>query len=321
MTMQDFLSLKDISPLQWKQLLSLSDEVKRHPSHVRQMLRGRNIVLLFEKLSLRTRLTFELGMKSLGGDAVYLDYQKEQLGQRESLYDVAKNLERWFHCIVARTSTHQVVLHLAEHSSIPVINALTNEEHPCQALADLFTLQERWDELEGKTLAFVGDGNNVCSSLIHAAALSGMSFTAVSPKSHQPYPAADVDFGRLSTSPAARYRWTDSLQGLEGADVVYTDTWISMGQEVESNERLRAFASYRVTPEVMARTGKKSYFMHCLPAHRDQEVSDTVIDSSVSLVFDQAENRLHVQKALLLLLLAPNEVQRYFQLDRTAASR
>ncbi len=319
--MQDFLSLKDISPLRWKQLLFLSDEVKRHPSHVRQMLRGRNIVLLFEKLSLRTRLTFELGMKSLGGDAVYLDYQKEQLGQRESLYDVAKNLERWFHCIVARTFTHQVVLHLAEYSSIPVINALTDEEHPCQALADLFTLQEQWGELEGKTLAFVGDSNNVCSSLIHAAALSGMSFTAVSPESHQPYPAADADFGRLSTSPAAGYRWTDSLQGLEGADVVYTDTWISMGQEVESSERLRAFAGYRVTPEVMARTGKKSYFMHCLPAHRDQEVSDTVIDSAVSLVFDQAENRLHVQKALLLLLLAPNEVQRYFQLDRTAASR
>ena len=318
--MQDFLSLKDISPLEWKQLLFLSEEVKRHPSHVRQMLRGKSIVLLFEKLSLRTRLTFELGMKSLGGEAVYLDYQQETLGQRESLHDVARNLERWFNGIVARTFSHQVVLGLAEHASVPVINALTDVEHPCQALADLFTLQERWGKLEGKTLAFVGDGNNVCSSLIHAAALSGMSFSAISPKSHQPDDAVAADFEHLSTSSTARYRWTDSLQGLEGADVVYTDTWVSMGQETDSDERLRVFASYQVTSEVMAQTGKKSFFMHCLPAHRNQEVSDAVIDSSHSLVFEQAENRLHVQKALLLLLLAPSEVQRYFQLDRTATS-
>jgi ornithine carbamoyltransferase len=319
--MQDFLSLKDITPLEWKQLLRLSEEVKRHPSHVRRMLRAKSVVLLFEKLSLRTRLTFELGMKALGGDAVYLDYQEEGLGQRESLYDVSRNLERWFSCIVARTFSHQAVLTLAEYASVPVINALTDEEHPCQALADLFTLQEKWGELQGKKMIFVWDGNNVCSSLIHAAALSGMSLTVISPESHQPYPEAAVDFERLSAFPSARYGWTDSWGGLEGADAVYTDTWVSMGQEVQSDKRVETFAAYRVTAEVMARTGKKSYFMHCLPAHRGQEVSEAVIDSSMSLVFEQAENRLHVQKALLLLLLAPDEIQRYFQLDKSAALR
>lgn len=317
--MQDFLSLQDISPLEWQQLLHLSEEVKHHPSHVRRMLHGKSVVLLFEKPSLRTRLTFELGMKSLGGDAVYLDYQPEGLGQRESLSDVTRNLERWFSCIVARTFSHRAVLELAQYASVPVINALTDQEHPCQALADLFTLQERWGKLPGKRLAFVGDGNNVCSSLIHATALSGMSFTAIGPKSHQPYPEASSDFERLASSSSARYRWADSWQGLQGADAVYTDTWVSMGQEVQGDERVRVFAPYRVTPEVMARTGKKSYFMHCLPAHRGQEVSEAVIDSSMSLVFEQAENRLHVQKALLLLLLAPDEIQRYFQLDKSAA--
>lgn len=319
--MNDFLSLKDVTPVEWKQLLQLSEEVKRHPSHFLQMLPGKSIVLLFEKPSLRTRLTFELGMKSLGGDSVYLDYQQDRLGQREPLHDVARNLERWFSAIVARTFSHQLVGQLAGYASVPVINALTNQEHPCQALADVFTLREQWGEVRGKTLAFVGDGNNVCASLIHAAALSGMSFTAVTPPAYPPYEGAAEDFRRLSAEPSAAYRCTDSLEEIRGADAVYTDTWVSMGSEGDGERRLQVFAPYRVTPEVMALTGKKSFFMHCLPARRDQEVSDQVIDSPLSLVFEQAENRLHCQKALLLLLLAPQQMQRYLHLDKWAAWR
>ncbi len=316
--MKDFLSLKDLSVDVWKQLLHVSAELKLRPAHFRQMLVGKSAVLLFEKSSLRTRLTFELGMKQLGGDAVFLDYQESRLDGREALTDVARNLERWFDCIVTRTFSHEAAVRLAEHASIPVINGLSDAEHPCQALADLFTLQEKWRELEGKTLAFIGDGNNVCASLIHAAALSGMSLVAVTPASHQPYPEAAQDFERLSTSATASYRWTESVDGLQGADSVYTDTWVSMGQEEETQERVRVLKSFQVTPELMASTGKDPYFMHCLPAHRNQEVTDSVMDSSQSLVYEQAENRLHVQKALLLLLLAPKELERYLRLEKFA---
>ena len=317
--MKDFLSLKDLSVDVWKQLLHVSAELKQRPAYFRQMLVGKSAVLLFEKSSLRTRLTFELGMKQLGGDAVFLDYQESRLDGRESLPDVAHNLERWFDCIVTRTFSHEAAVRLAEHASIPVINGLSDAEHPCQALADLFTLHEKWGELEGKTLAFIGDGNNVCASLIHAAALSGMSLVAVTPGSHQPYPEAAQDFESLSTSPTASYRWTESVDGLQGADGVYTDTWVSMGQEEETQERVRILKSFQVTPELMASTGKDPYFMHCLPAHRNQEVTDSVMDSSQSLVYEQAENRLHVQKALLLVLLAPKELERYLRLEKFAA--
>jgi ornithine carbamoyltransferase len=316
--MKDFLSLKDLSVDLWKQLLHVSAELKQRPTYFRQMLMGKSSVLLFEKSSLRTRLTFELGMKQLGGDAVFLDYQESRLDGRESLTDVARNLERWFDCIVTRTFSHEAAVRLAEHAAIPVINGLSDAEHPCQALADLFTLQEKWGELEGKKLAFIGDGNNVCTSLIHAAALSGMSLVAVTPGSHQPYPEAAQDFESLSTSTTASYRWTESVDGLQGADGVYTDTWVSMGQEEETQERVRILQSFQVTPELMASTGKDAYFMHCLPAHRNQEVTDSVMDSSQSLVYEQAENRLHVQKALLLLLLAPKELERYLRLEKFA---
>jgi len=316
--MADFISLKDLTVSKWRQLMRVSEEVKRHPANFRQMLPGKSIVMLFEKASLRTRLTFELGIKQLGGDAVYLDYQDSKLGGRESLVDVAKNMERWFDCIVARTFSHQTVVALAEHGSIPVINALTDEEHPCQALADTFTLAERWGDVAGKTIAFVGDGNNVCASLIHAAALSGMSFVAVTPASHKPYPRAEEDFRTLAVSDTCQYIWSESLDALKGVDAVYTDTWVSMGQEEETRERLQVFQKYQVTPDVMAKTGRKSFFMHCLPAHRNHEVTDSVMDSEVSLVFEQAENRLHVQKALLLLLMAPRELERYLHLDKFA---
>ncbi len=317
--MKDFLSLKNLQADLWKQLLQVSVEVKERPANFRQMLLGKSLVLIFEKASLRTRLTFELGMKQVGGEAVYLDNREARLGGRESLKDVARNLERWFDCIVTRTFSHETAVELAEQTSVSVINGLSDKEHPCQALADVFTLQEKWGEVEGKTLVYVGDGNNVCTSLIHAAALSGMSFVAVTPTTHQPYAEAAEDFEALTVSSSASYRYTDSLDGLEGADAVYTDTWVSMGQEEEARERLRILQDYQITPELMISTGKESYFMHCLPAHRNQEVTDAVIDSPRSLVYEQAENRLHVQKALLLTLLAPGDVARYLQLERFAA--
>lgn len=316
--MKDFLSLKDLQADLWGQLLQFSVEVKERPTNFRQMLMGKSLVLIFEKASLRTRLTFELGMKQLGGEVVYLDHQESRLGGRESLTDVARNLERWFDCIVTRTYSHEVALDLAKRTSVPLINGLSDKEHPCQALADIFTLQEKWGKVEGRTLVFVGDGNNVCASLIHATALSGMSFVAVTPTTHQPYEQAAEDFAALSSSSLGSYRHTNSLDGLEGADAVYTDTWVSMGQEEDAEDRLRALQDYQITPELMASTGKKAYFMHCLPAHRNQEVTDTVIDSVESLVYEQAENRLHVQKTLLLTLLAPGDVTRYMQLEKYA---
>jgi len=316
---KNFLSLKNLDSELWEKLLRASNEVKHHPGNFRQMITGKSSVLVFEKSSLRTRLTFELGIKQLGGYAVYLGDSEAQLSERESLGDVARNLERWFDCIVARTFSHEAVLELAEIASIPVINALTDLEHPCQALADIFTLKERWGALEGKTMAFVGDGNNVCTSLIHAAALSGMSFVAVTPSSHCPPSQAEKDFEILSASRSCTYQWTDSMDALEGVDVVYTDTWVSMGQEKESKERVQVFEKYQVTSQTMKSAGEDACFMHCLPAHRNQEVTDSVIDSPQSLVFEQAENRLHSQKALLLFLLASKELSRYFQLDKWAA--
>ena len=317
--LRDFISLRDLSPTQWKGILKASREVKNCPGGAREMLLGRSTVLLFEKPSLRTRLTFELGMKQLGGDAVYLDYQEERMGQRESLRDVAKNLERWFDCVVARTFSHEMVKDLAGHAEIPVINALTDEEHPCQALADLFTLMEKWDQLQGKRIAYVGDGNNVCTSLVQAAALSGMSFLAVTPPHYQPDRWVEADFSRLKTVPETTYAWTDSLDDLAGADAVYTDTWVSMGKESETNERMKVLLPYQVTPEVMEKTGKESFFMHCLPAHRNHEVSDAVMDASFSLIYEQAENRLHVQKALLLALLAPQKLRQLASPEISAA--
>ena len=320
-TGRNFLSLRGLDSKEWQYLLRVSKEVKLHSGNFRRMLPGKSLVLVFEKPSLRTRLTFELAIKQLGGDAVYLGYQEDQLSKRESLSDVARNLERWFDCIVARTFSHSALLTLAEETSIPVINALTDNEHPCQALADTFTLLEKWGELEGRKLAFVGDGNNVCTSLVHATALSGMSFVAVTPNSHRPSSKVLKDFDQLSVSSSASCTWTESLEGVKGADVIYTDTWVSMGTESETQERIKKFEGYRITPEVMEKARKEAYFMHCLPAHRNQEVTDEVIDSPRSLVFEQAENRLHVQKALLLFLFSPKELSRYFQLEKWAARR
>lgn len=282
-------------------LLELAAEVKSAPGSWRGALSGRIISLLFEKPSLRTRMTFEVAAKQLGGDAIL---NVGHVGGREPVKDVARNLERWTDAIVARTFEQETVDELARCARVPVINALTDRYHPCQALADMLTLKEIWGGWEGRTLAFVGDGNNVSNSLMLDAARLGMNYVCITPPGYEPQPQTLEQARAFAAATGARIEaTTDLAAGLEHAEAVYTDVWASMGQEHEAAERARVFASYQVTGELMAMARPGALFMHCLPAHREEEVTDSVIESPVSVVFQQAENRLHAQKALLLMLI------------------
>lgn len=291
----------DVTGEQLKALLSLAQQVKQSRQRYASALKGRYIALLFEKPSLRTRLTFELAIKQLGGDCVT---QTGPIGDREPLKDVARNLARWTDLLVARTFRQETVDGLSVWSGLPVINALSDLYHPCQAFADLVTLKEHFGKLHGLKLAYVGDGNNVAHSLMLACARLGVHFAIATPAGYEPKSeiveqarefaretGADVE---TSTNPAI---------AVQSADAVYTDVWVSMGQESESEERKRIFAPYQVNAELMSRAGSDAVFMHCLPAKRGLEVTDSVMESDQSVVFDQAENRLHIQKALLLTLL------------------
>jgi ornithine carbamoyltransferase len=304
LSVPDLIAERDLTRRDLELIFQLSERVKASPGSFAQALRGKQLALIFEKPSLRTRVTFEVGMTSLGGYAIYLDHTKPRLGERESIKDVARNLERWVHGIVARTFAHAAVQELADHASIPVINALTDLLHPCQALADYFTLGEKLGRLKGLKLAFVGDGNNVCHSLMITGAKLGVSVNVATPPGFEPKAEMVEDAKALAKKTGARvHLFNDPLEAVAGAQAVYTDVWASMGQEYAAHLRSQVFAPYRVTEELMAAAGSGALFMHCLPAHRGQEVTDAVIDSAQSIVFDQAENRLHVQKALLLLLM------------------
>jgi ornithine carbamoyltransferase len=284
-------------------LLSLAADVKRRPAVFAQALPGRIASLLFEKPSLRTRLTFEVAMKTLGGDAISAI---GPIGDREPIKDVARNLDRWTHVIVARTFSQKTVDQLAEWARVPVVNALSDRYHPCQALADMLTLQEQWGDLGGHTLAFVGDGNNVAHSLMLDAARLGLNFTVATPPGYAPNSEIVARARSFAAATGASILVaTDVREALQTADAVYTDVWASMGQEHEFQQRARLFAPYQVNPDLMALARPGALFLHCLPAHRDEEVTEPVLESPASVVFDQAENRLHVQKALLLMLLAP----------------
>ncbi len=268
-------------------------------------LRGYTLAAIFEKPSLRTRTTFEAGMTQLGGHSTYLGPNDIRLGARESVADIAQNLSRWVQIIMARTYAHSTITELAEWSAVPVINGLSDQEHPCQALADFQTLQERLGNLEGKKLAYVGDGNNVAHSLLLMGALLGMHVSVATPEGYEPHMEIIERAQQLAAAQHANIEATWDVQhAVQGADAVYTDVWASMGQEVEAEARRSIFAGYQVTPELMAATGKpETIFMHCLPAHRGEEVAAAVLDGPQSIVFDQAENRLHAQKALILWLL------------------
>jgi ornithine carbamoyltransferase len=269
-----------------------------------ELLKGKRLAMIFEKDSLRTRFTFDVGMQDLGGSAVFMDHRDVRLGARESIKDMAKNLERWVHCVVARTFKQRALEELASNCSIPIINGLSDYVHPCQALADVFTLTEKFGDVRGRKLVYVGDGNNTCHSLMHTAALLGMHMTVCSPEGYEPNARVVSDaMVKARESGADIQILNDPEEGVRGADAVYTDVWASMGQEDEIEERSAIFNDYRVDEEMMAVAKSGAFFMHCLPAHRGQEVTAGVIDGPNSIVYDIAENRLHVQKAVLALLV------------------
>jgi ornithine carbamoyltransferase len=298
---QDLTCDLDISRDELLELLDLAAKMKRMPSRYTTSLSGRYLSLLFEKPSLRTRLTFELAIRQLGGDSVT---SAGPIGDREPLQDVARNLERWTNGIVARTLRQSTIDELAKWSRVPVINALSDVYHPCQALADMLTLQEKLGSLKGKKLAFLGDGNNVAHSLMLCASRLGVDFAVAAPAGYEP----DAAIVRQAEEFAGENGATilvgnDPAAAVRGAHAIYTDVWASMGQEGEADARRVAFRSYQVNNELMSKA-PSALFLHCLPAKRGEEVTDDVIESRNSVVFDQAENRLHAQKALLLMLLS-----------------
>lgn len=291
----------DLTDDEVQYLLELAGKVKRAPAKFAKALSGKYLALLFEKPSLRTRLTFELAIKQLGGDSVVTE---GPVDGREPLKDVARNLERWVQGIVARTFSQTTIEELAQWSSAPVINALSDLYHPCQALADVFTLSERFGELRGLKLAFVGDGNNVAHSLMLTALRLGVDFAISTPEGYAPNAEIVAQAEGLAAVSGARLQVTnDPAKAVAGANAVYTDVWTSMGKEKESAKRCKQFAEHQVNGGLMAHARPDAVFMHCLPAKRGEEVTDEVIESGQSIVFDQAENRLHTQKALLLMML------------------
>ena len=282
-------------------LLDLTQQVKTSPARFSQSLKGQYLSLLFEKPSLRTRMTFELAIKQLGGDSVV---NTGPIGEREPVKDVARNLDRWTNGIVARTFSQQTIDELAHWSSVPVINALSDRYHPCQALADVFTLQEHFGDLSGLKLAFVGDGNNVAHSSMISALRVGLNFSIATPAGYEPDAEIVAQAEALAAISGSRLSITnDPSEAVSGAQAVYTDVWTSMGHEHQQKKRLADFADFQVNRELLAQASDQAIFLHCLPAKRGQEVTDEVMESDQSVVFDQAENRLHVQKALLLMLI------------------
>ena len=295
------ISLHDLTPVEIDYLLKLALRVKTQPARFRNALEGKALALIFEKPSLRTRVTFERGISQLGGQPIYLGPQEVGLGKREAIKDVARNLSRWVDGVMARVFSHSSVTELAEHASVPVINGLSDFEHPCQALGDYLTLHEHKGKLAGLTLAWVGDGNNVAHSLIYGAARLGVRMRIATPAGYQPDRSVVAEAQREGGDIGLT---REPLEAVAGADAVYTDVWTSMGQEEEADTRQRIFRPYQVNATLMRAAGPQALFMHCLPAHRGLEVTDEVIDSPRSIVYDQAENRLHMQKAILLALLS-----------------
>jgi ornithine carbamoyltransferase len=297
----DLLRDLDLTDDELLYLLDLAAAVKQSPEDFASALSGKSIALLFEKPSLRTRLTFELAIKQLGGDAVFVD---GPIGVREPLKDVARNLDRWVNGIVARVFLHSTVEDLAQWSSVPVINALCDLYHPCQALADIQTLREHFDDLTSLKFAFVGDGNNVAQSLMLTSLRLGMDFALACPPGYTPNPDIVAQAEGLAAVSGASLTIThETAEAVAGAHAIYTDVWASMGQEQEAAKRRKAFRDYQVNEALFAKAEPDAVFMHCLPAKRDEEVTDFVMEHQRSVVFDQAENRLHAQKALLLMML------------------
>ena len=304
----DLVSTRDFGPDGVEAVLHLAGIMKSRPADFRKALAGKQVVMFFEKPSLRTRLTFETGMGSMGGNAYFVDQTHGRIDAREKLSDIAHNLERWVDGIILRTFAQETIAGMAKYASVPVINALSDLEHPCQAMADYFTLQNHFGDVKNLYLAYVGDGNNVAHSLLLTAACLGSNIRIATPKGYEPNPEIVRDARKLARQTGAAIELlSDPYEAVAGADAVYTDAWASMGQEHEAEKRAQIFPPYQLNQALAAAAAPHAVFMHCLPARRGEEITDEVIDSERSVVFDQAENRLHVQKAILYLLLGSGD--------------
>ena len=304
MRRKDLISIHDLSSGEVGLLLARAADIKARPQEYRAALSGKILAMIFEKSSTRTRVSFEAGMTQLGGAAQFLSSRDIQLGRGEPVSDTARVLSRYVDGIMARTFAHQTVLDLATYATIPVINGLTELLHPCQALTDYFTMSEKFGSLKGLKLAYVGDGNNMAHSLMYGGPKCGVDVAIATPKGYEP--DAGVTANARADAAAAGTKMlvtNDAVQAVEGAQVVYTDVWASMGQEAEQAKRVKDFAGWTVSSALMARAHKDAVFMHCLPAHRGEEVAADVCDGPRSVIYDEAENRLHVQKAILVTLM------------------
>ncbi|MDP2941974.1 MAG: ornithine carbamoyltransferase [Candidatus Omnitrophota bacterium] len=299
------ISIKDLSVDDIEEIFDLAKKLKAEGKFARaESLKGKTLGLIFQKPSLRTKVSFAVAMAQLGGTAIYLAPEEVKLGEREAIKDVARTLSRYLDGIVARTFKHADIVGLAEYSQVPIINGLSDFSHPCQALSDLFTVKEKKGTLKGLKLAFVGDGNNVCNSLLMASARLGVDVAVAVPKGYEPEKEVvktSLDFAAVNGSKVIVC--SDPEKAVAGADVIYTDVWTSMGQEKERAKRLKAFKGFQINSKLCSKANRDNIIMHCLPAHRGEEITDECMESKHSIVFDQAENRLHVEKAILLLLL------------------
>ena len=301
--MEDFLTIKDLSAKEIDEIFSSAQDLKKDKEKYHDRLKGKTVALIFQKPSNRTRVSFEVGIWQLGGYAIYLKPEDINIGVRESVEDVGKTLSRYLDVIVVRTFNHQIAEELAKFATIPVINGLSDLLHPCQSLSDLFTIKEKFGKLKGVTLTYVGDGNNVCNSLLYVAAKTGLNLNIASPKKFGPSKTIVDEAQLLAKKTGAQISlFIDAKEAVKNCDIVYTDVWASMGKEKEAKRRKKIFSKYQVNKELLSVAKSNVLVMHCLPAHRGQEITDDVIDGEHSIVFDQVENRLHVQKAILLKL-------------------
>jgi ornithine carbamoyltransferase len=302
---RDLIRLSDFTSVEILGLIDSADRLKKQKGVLRADLKGKSVALVFQKPSNRTRVSFEVGVYELGGHCLYLGLDEINLGKRESTYDVAKTLSRYVHCIVARVFHNQDIMELAKYADVPVINALCDLYHPCQALADIQTIREHFGRYNGLTLAYVGDGNNVFHSLMIACAKMGVTVRFAGPEGYDPDPDIVQNAQEIAKNNFCKVELgRDPKEAVKGADVIYSDVWVSMGQETETAKRTKEFKGYQINEELVKFANKDYIFMHCLPAHRGLEVTTDIIDGDHSVIFDQAENRLHAQKAVLLKLLA-----------------
>jgi ornithine carbamoyltransferase len=301
---KDLISIHDYSAADVAEIFDVAREMKQNPDKFRTSLQGKTLGMIFEKSSTRTRVSFEVGMFQLGGHALFLSARDIQLGRGETIYDTAKVLSRYLDGIMARTFAHKTVTDLAEYANIPVINGLTDLLHPCQGLTDYFTASEKFDSLKGRKIAYIGDGNNMAHSLMFGAPKVGMDIAIAAPKGYEPNPEVVAKAQADADAAGTKVIVTNSVdEAAKDADIIETDVWASMGQEEEAQKRAKDFEGWQVNTRVMGLAKKDAIFMHCLPAHRGEEVAAEVCDSPQSVIFDEAENRLHVQKALMYLLM------------------